>query len=125
MEGQDITHLSPATPDTYARRHDMDVESALKATNPEIRNKLLRIADRTFLRNMDKIGIKNPVHWLASRAFYTGLQNQHYMNLEGPPTDYAAQEESKQSFLRGLRRSNQERLQEKEIAKALRELEEL
>lgn len=64
--------------DIYARRHDLDVESALRIKSLADRELALYRADEVFMRNMDKIAWKYPQHWVASRVFKTGIQFQHY-----------------------------------------------
>lgn len=68
--------------ETYARRHDLDVESAMKIKNTDRRKDALDRADAIFMKNMDKIGLKYPKEWLMSRVFKTGLQKYHYKKYE-------------------------------------------
>lgn len=70
--------LSMPQYDIYARRHDLDVEYALKIRDEKRRKEALWRADEIFMKNMDKIAWKYPKQWVASRIFRTGIQFLHY-----------------------------------------------
>lgn len=71
-------------PDILARRHDLDVESALKITDQVARQKELDRVDRKFLQSMDEFQFSHPKKWLQAQVFRTGLQGLHYRKFAKP-----------------------------------------